>query len=158
MFYAQQLWGTIVGLMVTVFLGFFVNPFRKWATEKLLSHPAPTGIGDEEWMKTIKPDSARASSSLGLLERILFFSSLALAIHEGIAMWLVFKVAAKWESWNNIIKVPNDFGQSSQPVDGLRARNAWGTYVLSSFLIGTIANILAALGGFVVLKIVSGSK
>lgn len=63
--------------------------------------------------------------------------------YEIIGGWLAFKVAAKWEVWKNIVQVPDSLGKS--PIEYLKARSALGSYILTRFLVGTLANVLVGL-------------
>ena len=63
--------------------------------------------------------------------------------HQLIIGCLVFKVGSKWEVWNNIIKVPTDV-EGWDELDYLCLRLHWGSRLLSSFLIGTLANVAAS--------------
>lgn len=106
-------------------------------------------IGDE----FIKPNKW-----LGIFEITLFYSSFLFGRLEAIGAWLVFKVAVKWESWANIVKVPEKIKLGKKEIDDfeyLELRNKLATVVSQKFLIGTIGNILAAMigvGVFCVIK------
>jgi len=87
---------------------------------------------------------------LGIFE-ITFFYACLFFQPAGIGAWLVFKVAAKWESWTNIVKVPDKIKSGEQELDEfeyLELRNKLATAVSQKFLIGTLGNILAAAVGF----------
>ena len=93
----------------------------------------------------------RGARWVGGLERVLFFVGFLQESPELVAGWLLFKVASKWESWQNIIRVP----ESLDGVDSfefLRYRHAWGVKVMQRFLIGTLSNILAAIAGVAVTR------
>jgi ABC-type multidrug transport system permease subunit len=75
---------------------------------------------------------------------------------EGIGAWLAFKVAAKWESWTNIVKF-NEKLENKDDFEYLKLRNNLATSVLQRFLIGTILNILIAFIGIVIFFIVRTS-
>lgn len=92
---------------------------------------------------------------LGGLERTLFFVSFYLAAPEMIAGWLLFKVASKWESWQNIIRVPSSI-EDIDTLEFLRYRQRWGVTIMQSFLVGTLANILAGLAGNLIARRVIG--
>jgi len=104
-------------------------PMDKW---RRIVHPAEKLIAPNKW--------------LGWSEIILFYICLFISRPEGIGAWLVFKVAAKWESWTNIVKVPADI-KDMDTFEYLELRNNLATVVLQKFLIGTIGNILAAMIG-----------
>ena len=83
---------------------------------------------------------------LGALEATFFYICLLFNKPEGIGVWLVFKVAAKWESWTNIVKFPEKL-EGANDFEYLELRNNLATSVLQRFLIGTILNILIAFIG-----------
>jgi hypothetical protein len=114
---------------------------------------APEGVSPEKW-QDILAGNAPAAMWLGGLEGLLAYGSF-LAFDKNAALviggWLAFKVASKWESWQNIIQVPQSLEGVSQ-VDFLRARRQWGTTVYLRFLIGTLVNLLF---GFLAAALVS---
>lgn len=94
---------------------------------------------------------------LGELEITLFYICFLLNKPEGIGAWLVFKVAVKWESWGNIVKVPRKIWSEGEKIDDflfLELRNKLATAVSQKFLIGTLGNIVAAAIGFGVFCII----
>jgi len=105
----------------------------------------PTGIKPMAWRAVItKP--REGGKWLGRLERIMFFCAFLIDQPLLIGGWLAFKVASKWEVWNNIVKVPDNIEKVNQ-IDFLRARRQWGSGLYQGFLIGTCANIIAGLIG-----------
>ena len=86
-------------------------------------------------------------------EITLFYICLFIGSIQGIGVWLVFKVAAKWESWTNIVKVPAEI-KNVDDFEYLELRNNLATIVLQKFLIGTIGNILAAMIGIGVFRVI----
>lgn len=58
--------------------------------------------------------------------------------------WLAFKMAAKWESWKNIVQVPDNL-DGVTPLNWFKAREALGSYMFARFLIGTLLNLLIGL-------------
>lgn len=106
----------------------------------------PAGIPQDDWDKvTGGKKIGDPGKWLGALERILIFFAVWTNEYTIIAGWLAFKVATKWEVWNNIVKVPDSMPASKDNLSMLsylKARRAWGARVLSGFLIGTITNVL----------------
>ena len=92
--------------------------------------------------------SVKESASLGEAERILLFFSWII-LPEMIIGWFLFKVASKWELWNNVYKFPEVFSNSSKE-ESLSARIWLGARTYQRFLIGAILNILVSLIGFVI--------
>lgn len=70
-----------------------------------------------------------------------------------IGVWLAFKVASKWEAWQNIIKIPEDFhkyqntNRTTNLLDQFKARNIIASYTLQRWLLGTIGNVAIAILG-----------
>lgn len=93
----------------------------------------------------------RPTTWLGWMEIVFFYFCFWQNMPEGIGMWLVFKVAVKWESWNNIVKMPDKikYGQQeSDDIEYLKLRNKLATMVSQKFFIGTLGNILASAVGW----------
>lgn len=137
--------GIIIGIAICCTTYKLVEWIKNKGTESIDLIP-PDGIERKEWHNIIGIDIKESGKWLGILERILIFLSVWVQAYAIIVGWLVFKVGTKWEVWNNIVKVPDSISESS-PLSYLRARRAWGARLLSSFLIGTISNILI---GFIV--------
>ena len=134
----DPLWDELA--LYTTYLIGFVIAFRAGPrVDTLLREniaPAPEGT----------PPNPKGGEFLGKLERITFFAALATCHPELIAGWLLFKVASKWEFWQNIVKVgTGDDGHMT-----LHTRRAWGSNVYQRFLSGTLLNILFAGLGYLV--------
>lgn len=103
----------------------------------------PEGVSQEKWQE-ILAGNPLAAKWLGGLESLLAYGSL-LAFDKNAALvvggWLAFKVASKWESWQNISQVPQSLEGVSQ-LDFLRARREWATTLYLRFLIGTLLNLM----------------
>jgi len=141
---AEKPWFVLLGLVTALLLEVPVNCIRKLAISDIKK---PVNYTSQEWEDLITPPE-KGGRWLGRLERIFSFLIFLFWIPEGILAWLAFKVASKWEVWQNIIKVPED----KQTIDKLKlsVRRAWGSRVLQSFLIGTLGNLLAGFFGAVV--------
>ena len=106
--------------------------------------PPPSSELAEKWKElTTDPTSDKSGSVLGDLERFLFFIAFWLVSWEVIAAWLAFKVAAKWEAWSTTGALPQSL-PNADPLGYLIARRRWASQRLMSFLVGTLANVLAA--------------
>jgi len=92
-------------------------------------------------------------SIVGWLERISFF--LAFWLEGGIAgaavvaAWLTFKLGSKWQAWTQTIALPESL-DGIDAIDYLVARRRWGSHVLTTFLVGTLSNVLVGMVGGVV--------
>jgi len=131
------------GLAVTVLLGFLAKPLSKYA-KKSMPLPAPSAELEPRWKEFTMGDGGGAL--LGWLERFMFFCAFLMGAHVAIGAWLAFKVAAKWNTWSNVISVPTAI-EKVDPVDFLIARRRWGSRLLMTFLIGTAYNIIVGMLG-----------
>ena len=140
-------------LIVSIIILLALTPFVGWLIDKaakLDNRSYPEIISKDEWDEIIKRPSGGVL--VGIIERLIF---LAAFWNEGymliIPAWLAFKVAAKWESWKNIIQVPhalNTQEEDKEPLKRLqylKVRNDWGTYLLTRFMVGTGSNLLISL-------------
>lgn len=94
---------------------------------------------------------------LGGFETSLFFFSFYEKDAAVIgAAWLAFKVAAKWASWQHVIKVPEKLLPKTTTLEDIQIRNQWGSWLLSRFLLGTLFNLICGLIGSIIAKLLSG--
>ena len=138
--------GLIAGATAT---GLLLHRTVKWlmdeATKGIDLRP-PEGIDRARWDQATSIPSEDAGKLLGRLESLLFFMSLWFGIVTIILGWLAFKVATKWEAWQNLIQVPRQL-KDVDDLEYLAARHRWASYVFMRFLVGTVGNLLvAALG------------
>ena len=141
--------GLIIALGVGEILGKKVRSIHKNMME--IVNP-PKGITKEDWNKSFHIDKKLREPIkwLGRLEVILFFISICIGKPEFIGIWLAFKVASKWEAWQNITKVPQEITRDNNKIDDLEylgARNRIASVTVQKFLIGTGGNILSAFIG-----------
>jgi hypothetical protein len=137
-------WPYIVGLIVAILLGRGVKLILDVVSSEIDCRPQD-GIGTEKWIKIISPVGKGGGEWIGFLERILFYIAVISLYPQLILGWLAFKVASKWEVWQNIVKVPETKDQDNNL--SVTGRRAWGDRVLQRFLIGTLGNILAGFLG-----------
>jgi hypothetical protein len=87
---------------------------------------------------------------VGSLERLVFFSALLLGTTKAneavaaIGVWLAFKVAAKWESWNHMAYVPESVPGVDDPLRYALARRIWAAHGYATFVMGTGMNFVVA--------------
>jgi len=142
----------IVGLLSATLICYFIVPrLIKIVTVDIEITP-PQGIGSDEWNPATSP-SNYAGKWLGVLEVILYYVAFLIGKPELIAGWFVFKVGSKWEVWHNIVKVP-DLVDGIDQIDYLRSRHNWGAFVLNRFTFGTLSNVIIAMLGTVIYRIV----
>jgi hypothetical protein len=142
--------GAVVLLLVSARLvGVVVRRVAPWSIVT-----PPEGVSPEKWQEIVT-GNALAARWLGTLEGLLAYGSFLVFDKNGalvIGGYLAFKVASKWESWQNIVQVPQTLEGVPQ-LDFLRARRQWGTTLYLRFLIGTLLNLLF---GFVAAALVKG--
>lgn len=136
----------LLGLAVTVAVGELLFRFFDCMVRKPTK---PDSITDEEWEAFFRKPSA--GNSIGRFERVLFFGAFAAGKYEIIAGWLVFKLGAKWESWRNVVQVPTTI-DGIKPLTCFQMRHAYGSWLLSRFLLGTLINILIGAFGWLCAK------
>lgn len=128
-------------LLSRLIVGRFLNRVAPWKNVT-----PPSGVALAEWQTVVRGSGSTAASWLGGLECCLAYIATLLFHQEAAAViggWLAFKVASKWESWQNVVQVPDTLGEPvSSPLDSLRARRQWGALLYTRFLIGTLLNVL----------------
>lgn len=96
------------------------------------------------------PDN-QAARILGALEVILFYVSFLFCAWEVIGGWLVFKAASKWASWQHVMKMPEKI-KGINEIKYIEFRFKWSSMQLSSFLVGTLCNVVASVIGIIIFK------
>lgn len=145
------LWHIAVGFVVTFILGLFVRRVMKYAGRTIPLTP-PSDASDKQkhdWEMIIKGNESGAI--LGSLERIIFFAAFLAEAHIAVAAWLAFKVASKWNAWENVIAIPKKI-DGVDDLNFLVARSSLGSHVLMTFQIGTAYNIIAGLFGALIAR------
>ena len=142
---------TALGILVT---GVLIGAFWYWDLVNrifnkidLKINDVPEGIDERLW-KALSAGSQMPGRVIGILEMIIGAIAAWTASYALVGGWLAFKVASKWQSWSNIVKIPNEL-KGLDGVDYLRCRRLWSDKIMTRFLIGTGVNILAgALAGY----------
>ncbi len=140
-------WQFFAGLAVVWFLGSGVDKILA-VVKKDFDINRPKIAKLRSWKDVFQIPSERGSSWIGRSERVLFYLSWFL-VPEMIAGWLLFKVASKWEVWNNIYKMPAKFERNTVK-DSLVARIWLGARTYQRFLLGASLNILDSIIGLIV--------
>ena len=141
--------GIVAGLFFSVIL---CDPIVRFIVRQVRVEPIqPSRAGSTAQWTLVTFVNSRGARWLGSLERALFVVALLQGAREIVAGWLLFKVASKWEAWHNIIRVPESV-DDLDTLEFLRYRHTWGVTIMQSFLVGTLANILAGLAGVVVAR------
>ena len=135
----------ISGLAVTLVLGLFVGDLVNFVEAEVRKQFK----GEREPLPLTPADGL-----FGILERLIFFGSFVMAEPVVVAAWLVFKTAAKWKTWESVDKIRAKEADTMQtikhdvPEISMRYK---------AFLVGTAANIVAALAGAAVAHIVASA-
>ena len=128
------------GLLVTQLLGWYCG----WFLKRGVTIQLPFRFKSFETVEI-----QGGGEQLGVLERFLFFATVWLAAYEIAGGWLVFKVAAKWTSWEHIIKIPESTTEHDRE-QYLADKNFLASRLLGRFLNGTLYNIFCGgIGGII---------
>ena len=151
-----------IGLLITIRLfGEIAERILNKATKDIDENPPKKfreehkylGCNDlrKEWKKAVEQPKS-GGIYLGRLERTLAYFAFLFGFPEALGIWLVFKVASKFEVWRNITIVKgiirNKKSDTPDEFD-FEARRLWGSRVLQRFLIGTLWNMLSGFFGVV---------
>jgi hypothetical protein len=136
------------GLIITLVIGFGVSYVLDKTVELLLPPWIDPEVARqiEEAMKYGEKPKKNPGRWLGIFEQILFFASIWLEAYVVIAGWLAFKLGSKWQTWQHIIKMPDNI-VGNDGLLNLRIMSACGSYQMSRFLIGSLYNVLCGLAG-----------
>ena len=143
-----------LGLAFTLLAGLGVKPFLKWLREEI---PVPTISDDDDlnrlWREVQKHPEA-SGTWVGVFERIVLFWAVWAGSWEAVGIWLAFKLAAKWEAWNQMGFVPDNptFEPSVAPLRWAAARRVWAAQGYATFVVGTATNLLLAATGASITK------
>ena len=126
----------ILGLGVEFFLSAFTDSVKKDENE------------EDYWVKI-----STAGKVIGMLESSLFYLSIIVGQTIFIGAWLAFKVAAKWETWSHIVRLPETELENLKS-KSFEVRYSFGSWLYSRFLLGTLANIaIAVISAWIYLQI-----
>lgn len=129
------------GFVILLILELFVPKRLKRFRESL---PYPSLKGTDKWKEVMEIEDRTGPKWVGRLERTIFYVAFWMKSPELAGGWLVFKSAARWEVWGNIIKVPEKL-DNQNALDYLGTRHKWGTRLLQTWLVSTMANALSGL-------------
>lgn len=138
----------IAGLAIALLLGFPIQALLGWVADAV-PIPRPAKVSQERWADLTTIPGRRGGRAIGHLERFLFFAFVVSGTPELIVAWLAFKVASKWEAWSNVYKIPENFPDATK-YESLLARTRWGSRTFQRSIIGTAANLGAAILGLLV--------
>ena len=139
-------WQVLIGLATIFILGLGVGRLVK-SVQKAIPLMPPNEKTKKKWRElTAGNEGGRI---LGNLERLLFFGAFWVDAPSVVAAWLAFKVASKWNAWTNVISVPKTLSGTNE-LEYLVARRRWGSQLLTTFLVGTLSNVIIGFLGVVV--------
>ena len=121
-------------LIVVLILGFAIGPIIKKLTENIRPENAR------------KNDVLAAGRSIGLLETTIYTLFIISGNAVFIGGWLVFKVAAKWENWAHVVRLP-ELNTHDLNSTEFEHRAKFASWLHSRFLIGVLLNILVSIIG-----------
>jgi len=137
----------LLGLATTLLIGLGVSCALKVVEFDI---PAPEGFATaEKWNRAFNVQGVKGAGLLGCFERILYFASFWTGANIAIAGWLAFKLGSKWQTWQHIIKVPEDLATIDQ-LEKFHVLTQFGNRIMARFLIGSVYNVLCGLGGVAV--------
>ena len=141
----------LIGLFATMILGVIVGCLVRRVGDSFGPLPLPRpGLKDsetpnKEWKKLI--GQRAAGGWIGIVEQPLFFAALwANSYWWLLPAWLVMKTAFYWQS-ANFTAFPESAPKDEVEANYLVAKRQLGTHHVATALVGTGANILAALIG-----------
>jgi hypothetical protein len=131
--------GGAVALLIAILSG--------WLTKALLDSKglrlkgARGDVPDLLWSALQPGGIEKSGALLGHIERILALVSAWTGQYEIIGGWFAFKVAAKWETYSSLLRLPEKV-EGIDDLTYLRARRAWGSRMMMRFLVGSGANAI----------------
>ena len=120
-------------IIVVALLGFCTGPLMRWATDPIRP--------PDSWK-----DFLAAGRVIGVMESFLFTLAIIVGYPIFIGAWLAFKVAAKWETWAHVVRLPEVASQDLNSSEfEIRAR--FGSWLHARFIIGVLLNIIISVIG-----------
>ncbi len=145
----QPNWHALIGLAVTVLLGFGVGCLVRRVGDSIGPLPTPSPEVTQQWNQLTSQNTG--GKWIGHVERPIFFAALWIAgAWPILSSWLVFKLAFYWQS-ANFTAFP-ETSPNEREAAYLVAKRQLGTHHIATALVGTGANILLALVGLAVGK------
>jgi hypothetical protein len=141
--------GGLVALLLVVLSG--------WLTKSLLDSKglslkgARGDVPDFLWNALQPSGIEKGGFWLGQIERILALISAWTGQYEILGGWFAFKVASKWETYANLLQLPEKL-EGIDDLTYLRARRAWGSRMMMRFLVGSGANAILGISAAAVGK------
>jgi len=139
----------VVGALVTMLLGLCVPRILTRLRDEIEIPSISRAAEVEQKWKQLHEHPRAGGTWVGHLERLLMYGLLFLEPKDAaaaIGIWVAFKLAAKWEAWNNIARVPEQLDEhhSVDKLDYAIGRRKWAAQSYATFVVGTGANFIAA--------------
>jgi hypothetical protein len=112
---------------------------------------ARADVPDALWNALQPSGIEKGGPWLGQVERILALMSAWTGHYEILGGWFAFKVASKWETYANLLRLPDKLPDIDD-LTYLRARRAWGSRMMMRFLVGSAANAILGICAAVIGK------
>ena len=146
----QPDWHVIIGLTITILLGFGVGCLVRHVGNSLGPLQAPRAELTPQWEKLKSLETG--GSWIGHVERPIFFAALWISGAWLILLtsWLVFKLAFYWQS-ANFTAFPDSL-ENEKDAEYLVSKRQLGAHYVATALVGTGANIVLALIGVAIGK------
>ncbi|HEX6298139.1 MAG TPA: hypothetical protein VFZ74_16335, partial [Burkholderiales bacterium] len=111
-----------IAVAVTLLLGFSVE----WMLNRSIPQPVrPNHFDEATWNAMYARGGADkrgkkrrgGGAAIGIVERLICLMSIYSVEYIILGGYLTFKVAAKWEAWQNVVQVPSELRASITPAD-----------------------------------------
>jgi hypothetical protein len=140
-------WYWVSGFLLTTLVGYYaVAPFLEWIRGRLPLPSLPSKDSIDAAWNALTSHPKASGDWVGIAERIVLFWALAEHSWEAVGIWVVFKVAAKWEARNHLAYVP-DTVEGVSDLEWAAARRVWAAREYATFVVGTAANLVLAAAG-----------
>ncbi len=121
-----------------------------WIIRRVLSlvedpEDIPVPNNHQAWKDALSIPNKESAKWLGFFERLLTLMAFSINGLTILVGWFAFKVATKWDVWQNLIQLPESI-DGIDDLEYLGIRRRWASNVYMRFLLGTLVNLL--LGGF----------
>lgn len=115
----------------------------------------PDGIKPELW-NALLPDNIDVGGKwIGFIERFLSVVAAWTMHYEILIAWFAFKVASKWQTWSNLVKIPDKIENISD-LDFLKVRRILSARLYDRLLTGTGINVGLGIAVGLLVKYVYG--
>jgi hypothetical protein len=146
----KEWWFLVTGLTITTVGGWIVVWRILAAIRNRMPIPAISKVQDtqEKWQLLVAHPE-ESGKWVGVVERFVFFFGIIGATWQLIGVWLVFKLAAKWEAWSNMARIPERFDNVNH-LDLALSRRVWAAQGYCTLVVGTALNFALAWLGVIV--------